>query len=487
MLQRVLATVAVSLLPILCLAADGITVTTNEDGSVTARDSRKGFLWHRFNPAAGDGSAEQQQALLAPRSAASATQPTWDPLTTLDADKSSDLIGPVFDSLGNAWVVVSDSVNLMAIQSNGTSGTWKTPHVIAAARIDYPSVGIAVDRAGGVYVVYLGTYPEGGPYPLMWTKYTPAAGWSAPMLAYSSPQGWGNINPVLDSTGRLVITFDANGVTSVVCNPTTLSCGGAQIVEPDSSDPLLPTAAGNQSGSRLVLTYLLYKRGLRYSFFNSSTGQWDPPATVPNSQGATFVSYGSRSYFPLAVDESGNVTLVTALRLAPGIFNAGGFRYENGVWTMTRLARSSRTTPPFEAGSIAVNNAGEVLAAVPANAGYPNPGSTAIDVYRFRPGVGWKAEVAGFYESSTVNKCTVAWFLSGEAVVVYAGGPVGTSKTEQSSIYSNGAWAPGPPIPGPWFTTYPSAATAPTTGEVVLGLEPNLLGDGGTVATWLRP
>src|SRR6516162_10905799 len=54
----------------------------------------------------------------------------WDPLTTLNADINSTYAGPVIDSLGNAWVVINDSVNLSVVGSKGTSGAWGAPFLL---------------------------------------------------------------------------------------------------------------------------------------------------------------------------------------------------------------------------------------------------------------------------------------------------------------------------------------------------------------------
>jgi hypothetical protein len=85
-----------------------------------------------------------------------ASAQAWDPLTTLDPSVQSGFVGPVMDSLGNAWMAIGDSVSLSVVESKGTSGAWGAPHVLAPA----PTVGgilsaLAADRSGDVYIVYL--------------------------------------------------------------------------------------------------------------------------------------------------------------------------------------------------------------------------------------------------------------------------------------------------------------------------------------------
>ena len=82
----------------------------------------------------------------------------WDPLTTLDANPSSGFTGPVMDSLGNAWMVLNDSVSLSVVESKGTSGAWQAPHVLGSGVAE--GAGMAVDQSGGVFVAYNGV-PSG--------------------------------------------------------------------------------------------------------------------------------------------------------------------------------------------------------------------------------------------------------------------------------------------------------------------------------------
>jgi hypothetical protein len=420
--------------------------------------------------------------------------PMWDPLTNLDPSSTGQPIaGPIFDSLGNAWVVIDDAVSLVAIQSNGTSGTWQPPHIIGPSIQAAGTIGVAVDQSGGFYVTYGTGVAGGSSFPLMWAKYTVASGWQAAAQIYNSPDSFTETFPAIDSSGRIVVVFNPKfAITSIASDPAQSTWGTVQTVSPATDSPILPSVAANKSGTRLALVYLLdsnvFRRGLRYTFFNSSTGQWNASLTVPNSANVTFSGYSTLNAFPIAVDNLGNITVATSLSVrANSISDAtarptkqwsiGGFRYENGVWSMQQLISPSGSLPDLEnLGSTALNANGTVLISVPLFDGFQG---TNITVFRFTPGIGWDTEIAAsFTNQGTISRSKVAWFEGTDAVVVYsaAGVPL------QGALYANGAWGSGPAIPGNFTNvTFPALAGAPT-GEALLGVPL-----GGVYVTYLRP
>lgn len=433
----------------------------------------------------GKGSQPLQPALAAspnPLSAVAATA-AWDPYTTLDPAQNSVVIGPVFDSLGNAWVLEGADGSLNAIEWDHSSGTWQPPHSLGpVAKGGEATTGaIAVDRVGGVYFTYNAGSSNGqAPFPLMWAKYSPSAGWQAPALAYSSPDAVAGTQAAVDPIGRLIVVFSSAGViSSIVYNPATSSWGGLQNLQYNKRlDGVVPTLATNRSGTRIALAYLVVARGMQYTFFNSTTGQWDPIQAIPDSRFSTFSFGGALAFFPMAVDESGDVTLVTATYLL-GFYGASGFRYENGQWTTTKLIPpSQREIDPDAFGSVAINSSGEVLVAAPGSAG---SGSAKITAFRYKPGSGWTTETAVTYPLSRVTKCSVAWFQTNQAVITYAGAT--DSDGLQTAMYTNGVWVPGPHLPGNAQTFYPGMATG-ADGDVLLTLSET---PAGSLATWLRP
>jgi hypothetical protein len=414
------------------------------------------------------------------------------PLTNLDpsANGGGPIAGPIFDSLGNAWVVISDSTNLVAIESNGVSGTWQTPHIIGPAlQGSTDTVGLAVDQAGGFYVTYSPGLTGGNSYPLMWTKYTPAGGWQAAAQIYDSPVFFTETFAEIDSAGRLVVVFNPGyGISSIATNPSQSAWGAVQTISPSTDLPILPSVAANQSGTQLALVYLLQEniiqKGLRFTFFNSTTGEWNASKPVPNSSNVTFTGYSTEDAYPIAVDDSGNITLAAELFVGwsdQGIskpsrqYSVGGFRYENGTWSMQELIAPSYSIPNLDnAGSIALNANGAVLISAPLSNGGEG---VNITVFRYMPGTGWDTEIAASYDTSGASRCKVAWFEGTEAVVVYnAAGPL------LAALYANGVWGSGPTIPGNFMNIdFPALAGAPT-GEDLLGVPLN-----GVYVTFLRP
>jgi hypothetical protein len=376
---------------------------------------------------------------------------------------------------------------LSVVEYQAASGAWQAPYVLGplAPNGAFGAV-IAADQSGDVYVVYNNSQSASAPFPLMWAEYTPASGWQPPAVAYNSPYNFGEVMAAVDSAGHLVVVFNANGVSSIVYDTATSSWGSVQELVTLSFNPGAPTMAANASGSRLALVYWENVVGMKYSFFNSSSAEWEKPAVIPDSEDAT-TGYAEGTYFPLAVDSSGNVTLVTAWQPHLHKYSVAGFRYEGGAWQMTQLVPlGSQLNDISDFASVAQSPSGSVLVAVP----YSTGTEFSITAFRYTPGVGWDTETVATLAGSGAARCAVAWFQSGEAVVAYYdSGPVGGSTIEGAALYSNGAWSSGPPIPDAYLTYYPGMATAPN-GDVLLIMSSAVLEETytyGVVATWLQP
>jgi hypothetical protein len=410
---------------------------------------------------------------------ASATNPMWDAPLGIDSLPASYVAGPVWDSNGNAWVAISDSANLIAVQSNGTSGTWKAPHIIGPYAAG-PAVGVAVDNAGGFYVTWGTGLVKDSPTPLMLAKYTPSGGWQSPAVIFTSSTSFQKTYPAIDSTGRLVVTLDlGTGISSIASNPAQTSWGSVQMIVPPTGNSAVVSVAANKSGARLALVYLpggAGSVGLRFSSFNSSTALWSAPTLIAGSLTATFSAGFS---YPLAVDETGNVTFLAPVTVGRKQWSVGGFRYESGKWTETNLTSPSGSLPAVDlTGSIVVSPTGVVLAASPLSDG--NVGIN-ITAFRYTSGQGWDTELVDHFTPANIPEpCQVAWFESTEPVVTYGRSINPAPPALTSAIYSNGAWGPGPPISGN-FTQGWHMAAAPT-GEDLLVILAN-----GTFVTFLRP
>jgi hypothetical protein len=85
-------------------------------------------LWQRYNS---DSAAVTVSGTMRQLTPSSLTMPARDTPVDLDSSVASNGVAvPIFDSPGNAWVVINDQVNVIAVRFNGTTGTWFTPHVI---------------------------------------------------------------------------------------------------------------------------------------------------------------------------------------------------------------------------------------------------------------------------------------------------------------------------------------------------------------------
>lgn len=479
-----------------CLGGDRLSLSALEDGSILVRNTAGVALRRDYS-----GGAVTPTSMRSHAYPSSTGMPTWDPPVTLASTKDSAVAGPIVDSSGNVWVVTNDAENLVALRSNGASGTWQPPHIIGPSVPNIGAVSVAVDRAGGFYVAY-GTSGDlnATSNPLLWTKYTPAAGWQASAQIYNSPQFFSETFCAVDHTGRLVVIFNpysqgASGVSSIASNPAQTAWGPVQIVSPISDGPILPSLGANSSGTRLALVYLLkasvVRQGMRYTFFNSSTGLWNKVSPVPDSQNATFSGYTTLNAYPITVDEPGNVTFIAALATTvrghdsaiekrTTTFTVAGFRFEGGVWSMQQLTAPSQSLPGMDNfGSAAISPSGPVLMVTPL---FDGSAGVNVTVFRYTPGQGWSTEIAAHYGSTVVDRCRVAWYEGTGAVVVY------TDYTSidlplMSALYSNGEWSNGPPPPGnPTDVAFPGLASA-VTGEAILTMpnNPEIL------ATFLRP
>lgn len=489
-LRRLFLCAALLSVPALCMGNDDVSLVTLEDGSTIGVSKSGHVLWQRRGPSGGAeprSSSPVRQAV----SPASAESPAWDPLTMLAPAQSQNVRGPVFDSLGNAWVVINNGVSLIAVQSNESTGTWKEPHVIGPALpTKIYTVGVTVDQAVGFYVTY--STGSDSSYPLLWTKYTPNRGWQAPAVIYTSPSSFFETFPMIDSKGRLVIVFNANGVSSIASSPDQTTWGRVQYLTPLGENPrggsvVVPTAASNKSGTRLVLVYLktIVGAGMHYTFFDSSSGRWGPVSSIPGSEKATAAFYGAESLFPVAVDEAGNVTLATALQdkySRDPSYTVAGYRYEGGQWSIENLTPYAGALPIIDNfSSIALRSDGSVLIATPLSDGASGANTT---VFRYTPGPGWSTEIAAHSEASTVSRCAISWFQSTGASLAYSDLAIPDIPL-QAATYINGTWTSGPPVPSYLYVLAPRMGTA-LTGEALLVAPSAATVAPGTFVTWLR-
>jgi hypothetical protein len=195
---------------------------------------------------------------------------------------------------------------------------------------------------------------------------------------------------------------------------------------------------------------------------------WRPLAPIPA---------GNNGHFPLAIDSSGNATL-----LADYIINNGGgpstvygFRYENGKWgegvQLLPLQVASGTVDFL--GSIAVDSSGIVVGAMATDR---NGG--VVEAFRYTPGAGWDTETAaGSPAEYTRTGVAFLGSTSGEAVIAY----LSETGLPFYSVYLNGAWSAAAPITSTTIDWFP-LVQAPGGQDLLVFQTADLPG-----ATWLNP
>jgi len=503
-------------LPALCQPANAVSLfLTVNDNVVTAQNPRGVAVWKRvvsdasrlsIRPLAhgafdlGDGTVVDENGRVVshgvptgPMSSIAATGPAWDPLLPLSTTQTY-FSGPVFHPSGDAWaLLVNDSFS--AIQSNGVSGGWQTPHtLIDAANNGEPSHDvfnpkIAVASSGVVHVIYRGLYFNSTTaeyeYQLVWFSYTPGIGWQGPLVAYSSPYFFQEMNLATDSSNNLIVIFDREtslnrpGAWSIVYSAATATWGQAQLVSPARSIAYAQTLAQNSNGSTILLVYLNVSvpRGIYSQRYMAATQTWSSSQRLPGTMLAYFSIAGVGTHYPLTVDSSGRGTLIAPL--LPSIW---GFRNEGGLWRApTRLLPFANGLEDIlNFGDAAVSSNGLVLGVNTSTAS----GHETLYAFRFTPGQGWNVETPAQFASNFITRSRIAWFdLAGQAIATY----VSLSGLE-SVLNTSGAWSASPDIPGTYSTFYQETATAPS-GEVLLLFDGS---DGGgpatgVIATWLRP
>ncbi|MFN0103417.1 MAG: hypothetical protein ACKV2U_15170 [Bryobacteraceae bacterium] len=416
---------------------------------------------------------------------AAAAQPAWDPLVPL-GDEDADAEGPVMDGAGNAYVLVVDSA-MSVIRSNGTSGSWQGPQLILADASGVFNPQITVDSIGNITVLYRAF--GASTYDLRAIRYTASTGWQGPSVIYSSPFFFQQMIAATDSLNNVVVVFDRDnagggtGAWSIVYSYSQSIWGAGQQVSADGGSALLHSLARNPAGTRLMMAYLRFSLAdaVFVHQYSPATQSWGVAEPLLASGLAGFSSAGVGSHLPLTIDDGGNGTIFVPFYIGIRIQSLYGYRYENGRWRIGQKLLDWGQTffdlPNF--GDAAVNSQGVVLGAI-TNRG---PSNQQFSMFRFTPGQGWNHEIAAEFPSASYTRCRVAWLGAiGEAVGTYMFSEL------KSVVYTAGAWALAPEIPGNYGTFFHETVTAPS-GEVLLvfgadGGPPPL---GAPYATWLRP
>jgi hypothetical protein len=366
--------------------------------------------------------------------------PAWDTPTVIASSTNQIWGKPALDASGNAWVLLLDQFNntLSVAGSNGTSGTWGSPQFVTNIPSGAGAVAaaLAVTPAGQVHVLYLleGVQPN----QLRDFVYTPGIGWQGPSPIDSIP--YAVADATVDSLGNVVAVLVSG--QAIVYSAAAGTWGPAQQIIPQGLFSTSATLVRSPDHSKVLLAYLNnggdQTKGIYSQEYVSSTQTWQAPQYVPNTQNAVNTA---GNHYSLAVDNSGNGTLLTTLASAreargcKALIVLDGYRYEGGKW---------------------------------------NRG-------------GWDQETVAT-ASGVESPITAAFFgFSGEAVVTYGQFLDQSNIGINSEIYANGSWSIGAPIAWPGGQAYSSQMAEAPTGEVLLVFSSSTGGGLLTEATWLRP
>jgi hypothetical protein len=417
---------------------------------------------------------------------------TWSSPTYIGQFDTEIPYVPSFDPSGNAWVGLwnynfeNPPYLLQIVESNGVSGTWQQP--VALLQSDMISSGpdVKADHAGAVNVVY--GFISADSHQLQAFRYVPGTGWQGPVLVYASTSDVYEMGSAIDSNNNLVVVF-AQGpgnlgpleTWSIVFSAATGTWGTPQMLSSPRAANGLWSLESSSDGANIMLVYSSQVGPTQdiYSWkYAPSTQSWTGAAVPGTSKPGFFDTngIGGFGHLPLAVDSSGNATLLAEyVEPQSGEATVYGFRYENGQWGKGVQLLSLETAQENIdfLGAMAVDSSG---IAVGSMATSRNDGS--IEAFRYTPGVGWDTETVATSLNISWESVGVTFLGStpGEAVVVYGNGTVMTS-----SVYLNGTWTV---VPFP---------TAIGTDSIYLAQAPNgedlfvFPSSNSAAATWLVP
>jgi hypothetical protein len=415
---------------------------------------------------------------------------TWGPMTVLDNNPNGETLGgAVVDPFGNAWVTMIDIGDagevpwvVKVVESNGTTGTWQAPVTLASSYFILVGGQITVDSQGRITVIY--SYLGGVPYQYFAVRYIPGSGWQPPVTLVTSQDYVLTVGVAMDSAGDVVLVYrqliDSGNpyvvdLWSVTVSGATGMPGTPQRLTGPFYEPSYQAIAASPDGSHLMLAYAAEDGpagGFSVKSYDAASQTWGNSVSVPWTGLAGFDVGG---YLHLTVDNSGNATmLMDYVDQVTKAWTVYGYRYQNGGWQSAPVFSSSMMAGGFNSwGGMIVDTSGVVLGLM----GYLNSDNSGTEyAFRYTPGVGWDTETVG----PSVDPAYQSWgstFAGGDVAIYW------NNDDFVASLYQNGAWSALPPIPDNILPYYISTALAPN-GTMLLAE-----GTAGYVvqATWLEP
>lgn len=132
----------------------------------------------------------------------SADLSAWDPLAEV-TQRSVFFTSPLFDSLGNAWVMLTDGLSLQAVRSNGHTGTWGAATTVIPRDADVFGLEAIIDAQDRITVAFRSIV--GVSYQLRAIRYDPQRGWGDAEVIHATRDSGARLTavPQDEAHGRL--------------------------------------------------------------------------------------------------------------------------------------------------------------------------------------------------------------------------------------------------------------------------------------------
>lgn len=239
---------------------------------------------------------------------------TWEPPFTVS---DGFVFGkPLFDSLGNAWLILEEDGSPDSVVSRtsiGHSNVWEEPLLIAELLEGNTGDGdSAIDSNDVVTAAFRRNAPG---IQLDAARYTPGQGWSEVETIYPPGDFVQAVIATADNMGNTIVGTDGNDGTALY---TMIYDGKAgawmapERISPLGFDELVgPTLVRNRDGSAVYAVFWGFggpTRGIYARRFDSESVSWGPLIRLPASRNSVVPDFASAgAAIPAAVDPSGNL------------------------------------------------------------------------------------------------------------------------------------------------------------------------------------
>ena len=394
---------------------------------------------------------------------------------------------PLFDSHGNAWVVLAHEFpggaeELQVRRSNGHDGTWAPRETICDSTNYVFQPEAVIDPADNITVVFRDI---SGGYKLYAMRYEPGAGWAGPDLVYSTPTFFQALETGADQEGNVAAVFDPQyAVWSTVYDAAAGTWSAPERVSPDGYSTVLPTVVQNRAGDGLYLIYMVSSGGpvgLYAHRFDSAGKTWGPAELLPDSGLVRWSGVGPWTRFPAAVDRFGEATVFwqsTASCVCAS-------RTQGGVWQPAYqvLPPGPLDTDLVSFGHADASEFGDAFGVI---TNY-EMGLNRFYAFRYRAGVGWDEPDNPYTSNMSFTTRSRICFYFGANAVGTLYGLVGGDDQLISLLYDGLSWSDELlDVPEEWPVFFQEIE--PDRGEPLLVLEAEELfqPNYGIWATWLR-